>query len=109
MCDGKYVYMDQGGELLNNPEVKNLLTKSGYTIHPTGTDASCQNVPAKRGHQTITDTVPALLTGENMSMKFWLCAFYHDVCFLSCPLNSQCTSNLLRAHYLPNCQSYQRY
>ena len=44
-CNGKHVCMDQGGELFNNPEVKNSFTKSGHTICPTGADASCQNGP----------------------------------------------------------------
>ena len=69
--------MDQGGELFNNPEVKNLFTKSGYTIHPTGADASCQNGPVERAHRSIADTIRSLLTGANMSMKFWPYAFYH--------------------------------
>ena len=77
LCRDKYVYMDQGGELFNNPEVKNLFTKAGYIINPTGADASCQNGPAERGHRTIADTIRALLTGAQLSLKFWPYAFYH--------------------------------
>jgi len=39
-CSGKYVFMDQGGELYNNPEVRKLFTRFGYDIRPTGADAS---------------------------------------------------------------------
>ena len=79
LCGNKYVYMDQGGELFNNPEVKNLFQKSGYTIKPTGADASHQNGPVKRGHQTIADMMRALLTGANLDIKFWPYAFYHSL------------------------------
>ena len=76
-CSDKYVYMDQGGELFNNPEIKNLFTKSGYRIYPTGADASNQNGSVGRGHCTIADTVQALLTGSGIDTKFWPYAFYH--------------------------------
>ena len=78
-CGDKYVYMDQGGELFNNPEVKNLFQKSGYTIKPTGADASHQNGPAERGHRTIADMMRALLTGSNLDIKFLPYAFYHSL------------------------------
>ena len=68
------MHMDQGGELFNNPEVKNLLTKSGHAIHPTGADSSHQNGPAERGHRSVADT-----TRANLSPKFWPCAFCHTL------------------------------
>jgi len=30
-CPGKYVFMDQGGELYNNPEVRKLFTRFGFS------------------------------------------------------------------------------
>eukprot|EP00957_Ditylum_brightwellii_P164469 12521842-Ditylum_brightwellii.AAC.1 len=44
---------DQGSELGRNVEVKKLLTKYGYDIRPTGPDASHQNSPQERPHETI--------------------------------------------------------
>ena len=82
-CTDKYVYMDQGGELFNNPEVQNLFNKSGYTIKPTGADASHQNGPVERGHRTIADTMRALLTGADIDVKFWPYAFYHSLRLLN--------------------------
>lgn len=75
----KYIYMGQGGELFNNPEVKNRFQKSGYEISPTGADASHQNGPVKRAHQTIADMMRSLLTGANLNPKFWPYAFYHSL------------------------------
>ena len=69
--------MDQGGELFNHPKIKNIFTKSGYRIYPTGADASNQNGPVKQGHRTIANTVHALLTGSSIHTTFWLYLFYH--------------------------------
>ena len=68
-CSSKYVYMDQGGKPFNNPEIKNIFTKSGYCIYPTGVDASNQNGPNERRHFTIANTVQALLTGSGIDTK----------------------------------------
>ena len=46
-CEGQYVYLDQGGELFNHPEVQNLFKEKGYDILPTGADNSHQNGPVK--------------------------------------------------------------
>ena len=70
--------MDQGSELFNNPEVENLFTKLGHTIHLTGADASNQNGLAKRGHRTTADAMQAFPTGANLSPEFWPHAFHHS-------------------------------
>jgi len=49
-CSGKHVFMDQDGELHNNPEVRKLFTRFDYDIRPTGADASNQNAPVEQGH-----------------------------------------------------------
>jgi hypothetical protein len=36
----KYCCMDQGGELVNNKEVTELVLLHGYVVRPTGGDAS---------------------------------------------------------------------
>jgi len=56
-CSGKYVFMDQGGELYNNPEVRKLFTRFGYDIRPTGADASNQNAPVERGHLVVANAI----------------------------------------------------
>ena len=76
-CNDKYVHLDQGGELFNHPEVRNLFEKKGYTIHPTGADTSRQNGPVERGHRTLANTIRALLLGAGLNVKFWPYAFYH--------------------------------
>ena len=42
-CTDKYVFMDQGGELYHNPEVRKLFNIYGNKINPTGADTSRQN------------------------------------------------------------------
>ena len=37
--ENRYVHMDQGGELYNNPKVRKIFEKRGFAIHPTGADA----------------------------------------------------------------------
>ena len=92
-CTDKYIYMDQGSELFNNPEIKNLFTKSGYCIYPTGVDASNQNGPVEQAHRSIADTIRALLTGPGINNKFWPYAFYHalrlhnSIVFKDVPIN----------------------
>ena len=39
-CTDKRMHPDQGGELFNHPEVRNLFAKKGHSIHPTGSDNS---------------------------------------------------------------------
>ena len=76
-CHSLYVHMDQGGELYNNPKIRNLFSFYGYAIHPTGADASHQNGPAERAHRTLANTIRALLLGADLDIKFWPYAFYH--------------------------------
>ena len=76
-CSGKYVHLDQGGELFNNPDIRNLLAIYGYEILPTGADSSHQNGPVERAHRTLGNSIRALLTGANLPIKFWPYAFYH--------------------------------
>eukprot|EP00957_Ditylum_brightwellii_P055930 4237964-Ditylum_brightwellii.AAC.1 len=53
--ENKCVCMDLGSELGRNVEIKKLLTKHGYDIYPTGSDAFHQNSPGERPHETIGD------------------------------------------------------
>ena len=89
--------MDQGGELFNNPEIKNLFTKSVYSIYPTGADASNQNGPVERGHHTIPNTIRALLTGSGIDAKFWLYAFFIPLPDYIIPTRPSDVSPLTRA------------
>ena len=56
-CKGKYVCMDQGGELARNSKVVALFEDAGYHVNPTGSDGSFQNGPAERGHISISDGI----------------------------------------------------
>ena len=76
-CSDKYVYLDQGGELYQNPEVRRLFQRFGYQVRPTGADASNQNGPVERGHRSVANAIRALLTGANLPVKFWPYAFHH--------------------------------
>ena len=78
-CSNKYVHLDQGGELFNNPDVRNLFSTYGYEILPTGADSSHQNGPVERAHRTLGNSIRALLTGAHLPIKFWPYAFYHSM------------------------------
>eukprot|EP00980_Cylindrotheca_fusiformis_P009852 scaffold2183_cov131-Cylindrotheca_fusiformis.AAC.1 len=76
-CADKYVYLDQGGELYCNPAVVRIFEKAQYEVYPTGVDASNQNGPVERGHQTVATHIRAMLLGANLDIQFWPFAFHH--------------------------------
>ena len=78
-CLDKYVYMDQGGELYKNPEVRRLFQSFGYDIKPTGAGASNQNGPVERMHLTMANGIRTALFGANLPPKFWPYAFHHHL------------------------------
>ena len=78
-CSDKYVYMDQGGELYRNPEVRRLFQSYGYDIKPTGAGASNQNGPVERMHLTMANGIRTALFGSNLEPKFWPYAFHHHL------------------------------
>ena len=75
----KYVYLDQGGELYHNPEVRKLFKEFRYDVRPTGADASNQNGPVERAHLTVANAIRAMLHGANLDAKFWPYAFHHYI------------------------------
>jgi len=75
----KYVFLDQGGELYNNPKVRKIFDEYDYEIRPTGADASNQNGPVERAHQTVSNAIRAMLHGAGLDIKFWPYAFHHYV------------------------------
>ncbi|KAG7374842.1 reverse transcriptase RNA-dependent DNA polymerase [Nitzschia inconspicua] len=76
-CPGKYVYLDQGGELYANPAVRALFEEFGYAVRPTGADASNQNGPVERAHLTVANALRAMLLGAGLDPRFWPYAFHH--------------------------------
>eukprot|EP00536_Pseudo-nitzschia_multiseries_P015908 jgi/Psemu1/44246/gm1.44246_g len=77
-CNNKYAIVDQGGELYHNPDIQNLFSAFGYTIYPTGADASHQNGSVERAHRTLANSMKtSMLSGANLPIKFWPFAFYH--------------------------------
>ncbi|KAI2496066.1 retrotransposon [Fragilaria crotonensis] len=76
-CADKYVRMDGGGELGKCREIHKTFTNFGYVVELTGPDASHQNGPGERPHQTIGDALRAMLSGANLQPNFWPYAFYH--------------------------------
>ena len=68
--------MNQGGELYHNPEVQKLFKLYGYTVNPTGADASRQNA-VEHYNLSIGNGIRALLIGANLDIKFWPYAFHH--------------------------------
>ena len=74
---GKYVFLDQGGELYGNPLIRKLFKDFDYDIRPTGADSSNQNGPVERAHRTVANGIRAMLHGANLDIKFWPYAFHH--------------------------------
>lgn len=79
-CKNKWVVLDQGGELYNNPTINKLFRKIGYKILPTSPDALFQNGPGKRSYLTISQGIKALLIGSGLDVKFWPYVFMHFLC-----------------------------
>ena len=75
--NGKYVYLDQGGELYHNPKVRRIFKMYDYDVRPTGNDASNQNGPVERAHLTVANGIRAMLLGSGLSAQFWPYAFHH--------------------------------
>ena len=69
--------MDQGGELGNSQEIKDLLEKHGFSIRLTAPESSHQNSPAERPHQIIGNAIRSMLHGANMPLNLWHYAFNH--------------------------------
>ena len=78
-CQNKWVVMDQGGELYNNPEVRTLFKRYNYEIYPTGADSSNQNGPVERSHRTVSNGIKSCLIGAGLPASFWPFAFLHVV------------------------------
>ena len=69
-CEDKFVMLDQGGELYQNPEICNLFCKFGYEVRCTGADASKQNGPVEYAHCTISNSIWILLFGSGLPTCF---------------------------------------
>ena len=76
---GKYVTMDQGGEMAKNGDVRKLFERHKYALRPTAPGASHQNAPAERPIQTFGNAMRAMLQGAALPMKYWPYAFYHFI------------------------------
>ncbi|KAG7358624.1 hypothetical protein IV203_015213 [Nitzschia inconspicua] len=76
-CPGKYVSLDQVGELYAYPAVRTLFAKFGYALRPTGADAFNQNGPVERAHLTVANALRAMLLGAGLDPQFWPYAFNH--------------------------------
>ena len=78
-CTDKYVRMDGGGELGKCRDIHRTFANFGYAVELTGPDASHQNGPGERPHQTIGDALRAMLSGADLKPNFWPYAFYHYI------------------------------
>jgi hypothetical protein len=75
-CTDKYVRMDGGGELGKCRDIHRTFANFGYAVELTGPDASHQNGPGERPHQTIGDALRAMLSGaddgDNPIIRFYI-------------------------------------
>jgi hypothetical protein len=61
--------MDGGGEFGKCHNIHHTFAKFGYAMEPTSPDLSHQNRPGEQPHQTIGDTLLAMLMGANLATK----------------------------------------
>jgi len=73
----KYVQFDLGGDLGCCAEIVTLFKNAGYAIEPTAPDLSHQNGPGEQPHQSIVESLCAMLGGTGLDLKFWPYAFEH--------------------------------
>ena len=73
----KFVVLDQGSELYQNPAIRNLFRQYNYRVYPTGADSSSSNGSVERAHRTVATSIRALLFGAQLPVKFWPYAFNH--------------------------------
>ena len=83
-CPDHYVRMDGGGELGKSSDIHRTFSNFGYVVELTGPDASHQNGPGERPHQTIGDALRTMLAGANLQPSFWPYAFYHYLRLYNC-------------------------
>jgi hypothetical protein len=60
-----------------------LVLLRGYVFRPTGGDASHQNAPAERPHQTIGHSLRTMLHGASLPFKLWPYYFHHYIMLLN--------------------------
>ena len=62
-----------------NLEVQQLFSKHSYDIRPTTLDASHENALVERTHQTIGNSMRAILENASLPLKYWANEFYHFI------------------------------
>ena len=88
----KHILLNQGGELCGSPKMSKIFKKHSHTVLPTALDASNQNL-VKRNHQTVANSVWAVLIGANPQIKVWPHWLLHDIqIFNSLPSRGQTAS-----------------
>ena len=70
---------DQGGELAKSSDFRACVQKAGYTLESTGAGASFQSAIVERPHRTLADMMRTMLSGSNLSSKYWSHAIRHAV------------------------------
>ena len=74
----KIVRTDQGGELANSKEFKEVVSNCGYQVEITGAENSSQNGKAERPHRTLANMMRASLTNAGLHPKYWSDALLHS-------------------------------
>ena len=78
-CNEKYIHLDEGVKLSNNPDVKYLLQQFGYNLHPTEADNPHQNGPVEWAHMVLDNSIRDIITGANLDIKCWPYTLYYFV------------------------------
>ena len=78
-CNDKYIHLDEGGKISNNPDVKYLLQQFGYNLHPNEADSSHQNGPVEWAHMVLANSIRDIITGANLDKKGLPYTLYHVI------------------------------
>ena len=83
-CGNRTVRFDQGGELGNSTEVRDIFERAGYEVQTTSPDSSSEIGQVERPHRAVADGVRTMLFGAGLAANCWPCALLHFVKISNC-------------------------
>jgi hypothetical protein len=75
----KTIRLDQGGDIYESHQFKEIALKYNYNLEPTGAGAPFQNGMVERVNQTLGTMMQCLLHSANLGPEYWSFALKHAV------------------------------
>ena len=73
------VRVDQGGELGRSNAFKTMVAEAGFSLEPTGSDASAQNAIVENPNKILGQMMRCLLHSSGLGPEYWSWALSHAV------------------------------